>query len=439
MRSARLLGLAFSLLSLVALSACDVFISADGRIERARAEIAKGDYQAAVIDLKNALESEPNRPQARLLLAQASLQLGDVRDAEKELRRAREAGAKPEEVAELTAETQLALGQGGELLAQIDSKQIVLGEPLLSIYRGEALLAMGKPEDAAVAFEAALRVDPKRVRALIGLARARAGQRQADEALKLLDGVPQNSPEHAAALLCRGEILAAQGRFADAQNTLHAALALQGRLTIYQKATLFAILTESQLAAGDINGARASLQSLAQIAPTAPLTLMLGARIAMATQDYPSASAALQRVVVGMPDFVPARFLLGASLVAQGNLNQAESHLTRVVQLAPDNLEARKLLARVRLGIGRPDAALELLSPLQGDADSDVNSLIGICSSAMRTKPSRSSSVRRAKARAAKSNSSSRLPTCGLSRIARPWSCCVECRTSLAMRSGSPC
>ena len=378
MRSARLLGLAFSLLCLVALSACDIFISADGRIERARAEIAKGDYQAAVIDLKNALESEPNHPQARLLLAQASLQLGDVRDAEKELRRAREAGAKPEEVAELTAETQLALGQGGELLAQIDSKQIVLGEPLLSIYRGEALLAMGKPDDAAVAFEAAQRVDPNRMRALIGLARARAGQRQADEALKLLDGVPGNSPDHAAALLCRGEILAAQGRFADAQNTLHAALASQGHLTIYQKATLFAILTESQLAAGDVNGARASLQSLAQIAPTAPLTLILGARIAMATQDYPSASAALQRVVVGMPDFVPARFLLGASLVAQGNLNQAESHLTRVVQLAPDNLEARKLLARVRLGIGRPDAALELLSPLQGDADSDVNSLIGL-------------------------------------------------------------
>ena len=378
MSSSRLLGLGLSLISVATLCACDVFISADGRIERARDEIAKGDYQSAVIDLKNALESEPDNAKARLLLAQASLQLGDVRDAEKELRRAREAGARPDEVAELTAETQLALGQGGELLAQIDSKQIAIGEPLLSIYRGEALLAMGKPDDAAVAFEAALRADSKRPRALIGLARARSGQRQADEALKLLDGVPENSPEYAAALLCRGEILAAQGRFAEAQKTLQAALASQGRLTIYQKATLLAVLTESQLAAGDINGSRASLQSLAQIAPNAPVTLILGARIAMATQDYASASAALQRVVVGMPDFIPARFLLGASLVAQGNLNQAESHLTRVVQAAPDNLEARKLLARVRLGMGRAGAALELLSPLQADSDSDVNSLIGL-------------------------------------------------------------
>jgi len=376
MSSARLLGL--WVMFAVVLSGCDVFISADGRVERARAEIASGDYQAAVIDLKNALESEPDHAQGRLLLAEASLQLGDVRGAEKELRRAREAGAKGDAVAALTAETQLALGQGRELLAQLDSKQIVLTEPMHSIYRGEALLLMGKVEDAAAAFEAARRVDPKRPRALIGLARARAGQRQADEALKLLDDVPADSPDHAAALLCRGEILAAQGRFEDARSTLQAALAAQGRLTIYQRVSLLAILTESELAGGDINGARASLQALAQMAPNAPLTLVLGARIAMATQDYAAAAAGLQRVVAGMPDFVPARFLLGAALIAQGNVNQAESHLARVVQMAPENLEARKLLARVRLRLGQPDAALDLLSPLQSDADSDVNSLIGL-------------------------------------------------------------
>ena len=378
MRSARANVIGLLVMSVVVLSGCDFFISANGRVERARGEMAQGDYQAAVIDLKNALESEPDHVQARLLLAQVSLQLGDVRDAEKELRRARDAGAKPAEVAELSAETQLALGQGRELLAQIDSNQLALTEPMRSIYRGESLLALDKADDAAAAFESAQRTSPARPRALIGLARARARQRQADEALKLLDGVPENSPDHAAALLCRGEILAAQGRFADARRSLQAALAARGNLTIYDKAKLLAILTESDLAAGDVNGARTSLQSLAQIAPNAPLTLLLGARIAMATQDYAGATAGLQRVVAGMPDFVPARFLLGAALIAQGNINQAESHLTRVVALAPDNLEARKLLARVRLRMGQPDAALELLSPLQSDADADVNSLIGL-------------------------------------------------------------
>jgi putative PEP-CTERM system TPR-repeat lipoprotein len=367
------------LVVVVALTGCDLFVSADGRVERARAAVARGDYPGAVIELKNALESDPEHVPARLLLAQASLYLGDARSAEKELRRARESGAKPAELAELTADTQLALGHGAELVAQIDSNELQLREPQRSIYRGEALLAMSRVDDAATAFEAAQRAAPQPpARALIGLARARAAQRRADEALQLLDAVPADSPERVPAQLARGEILAAQGRFDDARGALQAAFENRRSLPVLQQAGLLATLTESELAAGDIDAARGSVQSLAEIAPNAPLTLLLSARIAMAAQDYANASAGLQRVVVALPDFVPARFLLGAALLAQGNLNQAESHLARVLQIAPDNLEARKLLAQVRLRMGQPDAVLELLSPMQADADADVNTLIGL-------------------------------------------------------------
>lgn len=362
-----------------ALCGCDLFVSADGRVERARADIARDDYRGAVIELKNALEKDPEHVDARLLLAQVSLHLGDARSAEKELRRAREAGARPAQLAALTAETQLALGNGRELLAQIDSKELQVAEPLRSIYRGEALLAVGRVDESAAAFESAQGAGAQPSgRALVGLARARAAQRRADEALQLLDTLPAAAPEHDAAQLARGEILAAQGRFAEARTTLQAAAESRRNLTVIQQASLLATLTESELAAGDVEAARGSLQRLAEIAPNAPITLLLGARIAMASQDYANAAAALTRLVVGMPDFVPARFLLGAALLAQGNLNQAESHLTRVLQIAPDNLEARKLLAQLRLRMGQPEAVLELLSPLQTDADADVERMIGL-------------------------------------------------------------
>jgi len=363
----------------LALCGCDLFVSADGRVERARADIARDDYRGAVIELKNALEKDPDHVDARLLLAQVSLHLGDARSAEKELRRARDAGARPAQLAELAAETQLALGNGKELLAQIDSKELQIAEPRRSIYRGEALLAVGRVDEAATAFESAeTAAGQPTARALIGLARARAAQRRADDALQLLESLPANSPEYDAAQLARGEILAAQGRFAEARTTLQAAGESRRNLTVIQQASLLATLTESELAAGDVEAARGSLQKLAEIAPNAPITLLLGARIAMASQDYANAAAALQRLVVGLPDLVPARFLLGAALLAQGNLNQAESHLTRVLQIAPDNLEARKLLAQLRLRKGQPEAVLELLSPLQSDADADVERMIGL-------------------------------------------------------------
>ena len=378
MRSAKLQSFCLVLVSVALLSGCDLFVSPEKRVERARADISKNDYGAAVIELKNALESDPDQVDARLLLAQASLHLGDALGAQKELRRARDAGAQPAQVAELSAEVFLALGQARELLAQIGSNQVALREPTRSMYRAEALLALGQADDAAASFQDVLDAAPDSVRALVGLARARAGQRQAVEALRLLEQAPAGSADDVSVLLAKGEILAAQGRLTDARSVLQKAFGARAGLPVLQQARLLATLTEAELTGGDVEGARRALEALAQITPESTLTALLNARIAMASQDYATAAAQLQRIVVGLPDFVPARFLLGAALVAQGSFNQAESHLSRVVALAPDNLEARKLLARVRLRIGQPDAALELLSSLQSEGDADVNALMGL-------------------------------------------------------------
>lgn len=378
MTSARARLLSLTLLCLVTLSACDLFVSADGLVARAREDIRKGDYPTAVIQLKNALESEPENVPAHVLLAEVSLRLGDAQGADKELRRAHESGATAAELAELNARTRLALGEAKELLAQIGSRDLPLDEPARSFYRGQALLTLGQTDAAAEAFTAATSGSRKEARAVVGLARARAIQGRTDESVRLLDDVLAESPANAQALLARGQILAARGRFTDALVALHAALAVRGQLTIVEQASLLAALGEASLATGDLNAARGHVQSLLDLTPNAPITLLLSARIAMAQQDYATATAALQRVVVARPDFAAARFLLGASLVAQGNLNQAESQLERAVQAAPENLEGRKLLAQVRLRMGQPDAVVSLLTPLQADADPDVNTLLGL-------------------------------------------------------------
>lgn len=378
MTSGRARILVASLLCLATLSGCDLFVSANGRVARAREDIRRGDYPTAVIELKNALESDPDNVPAHILLAEVSLHMGDAQGADKELRRARETGAGAADLAELTVRTRLALGQARELLAQIGTPELPLDEPLRSIYRGQCLLALGQSDAAAEAFQSAAAGGTKDPRAAIGLARARALQGRSDESVKLLDAVLEKEPANAQALLTRGQILAAQGRFTDALVTLRAALVVRGQLTAIEQAALLAALGEASLAAGDVNAARQHVQALVELTPNAPISLLLSARIAMAQQDYATATAALQRVVVARPDFAAARFLLGASLVAQGNLNQAESQLERAVQAAPDNLEGRKLLAQVRLRMGQPDAVVSLLTPLQSDADPDVNTLLGL-------------------------------------------------------------
>ena len=101
------------------------------------------------------------------------------------------------------------------------------------------------------------------------------------------------------------------------------------------------------------------------------ITRFLTARIALARQEHAQAIAELQRVVNDSPTYAPARLLLGAALLAQGNLNQAEAQLAELLQRSPQHAEARKLLAQIRLRLQRPDAALQALTEFGEGAESD--------------------------------------------------------------------
>ena len=55
-------------------------------------QMAKGDFRAALISLRNAVRDAPDNPSARIALAEINLKLGDVATADKEARRAVELG-----------------------------------------------------------------------------------------------------------------------------------------------------------------------------------------------------------------------------------------------------------------------------------------------------------------------------------------------------------
>lgn len=369
----------FAALCCLALAGCGLGTSNETRISRAESLMAAADYRAALIELKNVVQAEPENVRARLMLARTSLQLGDPDAADKELRRALAGGAKPADAGRLIADVRLELGQYTELLAQIDSGELGLVEPQRSAYRGQALLGSKQIDAAVAAFRAALDADAKDSAARVGLAEALAAQGSFDAALAELDTALSNKPDDARASLVRGTIFAQRGQFAEAQKSLeHAREHAAASLTVRQLGMLLATSTETQLARGDVEAARASQKELAQIAPEWAGTKILAARVALASQDYSTAAAELQRVVAAMPDAVSARFLLGATLLAQGRLNQAEQHLSKAVQLAPDNLEARKMLAQVRLQLSQPEAAMEVLTGAQSeDTDAQFDSLVG--------------------------------------------------------------
>lgn len=357
------------------MSGCGFFVGTETRLIRATEQLEHGDFRGAEIELKNVLQSEPGNGQARYLLSRVSLELGDAASADKELRFAYDAGFERVKAFELDSRIKLALNQYAELLAAQAPQNLAIDASLRSLFRGRALLGLRRLDEAEAAFKDAFGNGSQSVEAGVGLAEVFAARGDLASALSRLEEVVRIAPDHVEGWLVRGQILLRQQRYQDARQSFEAAQARAEQLTLSRYAILLGLLTESRLATGDTKTAAESHQQMSAIASESPATIYLGARILIAQDNYSAAIAELQRLVSSSPAFIPARLLLGVALLSQGDLQQAGAQLAQVVQAAPDNREARKQLARVRLRLGDSEGAIQALTPaLLGAANGEGES-----------------------------------------------------------------
>ena len=83
---------------LLLLSGCDAAPDSATLLANAAAAQDRGDHRAAVIELKNLLQAQPEHREARWRLGSIYLQLGQGRAAVKELERAQRLGHSSEEL-----------------------------------------------------------------------------------------------------------------------------------------------------------------------------------------------------------------------------------------------------------------------------------------------------------------------------------------------------
>jgi putative PEP-CTERM system TPR-repeat lipoprotein len=363
-------------LTVSGIAGCDLLTSPETRIERADANLAAGEYRAAVFELRKVLEDDPDNGRARMLLAEAEFGSGEIEAAEADLDRALAAGVAPAEAARLKARLQLAFGRFQVLLTQLDAGEIALDGEELQVFRGRALLGLRQTAEATEAFETALRLAPGSADARLGIAEARAQAGSVSGALTDLAAITSEDPAAARAWLARGSLLLQLGRYEESNDALAQALEhAKGRLGESQQLQAIAGQVDAQVAMNQLDDATARLAELERRAPRAPLTRLLQARIAIARGDLAEAVKGLTELTNNLPDFLPARFMLGSVLLAQGNLYQAERQFSVVVERDPGNIEGRKRLAEVRLRMNRPEAAMDLLGAAIGEGTVDARAV----------------------------------------------------------------
>ena len=346
----------------------------DRFIDSAKAYLAKNDNKAAIIELKSALQQLPDSPEARLLLGKALLDSGDALSAEVELRKALALKQPSSAVIPPLARALNLLGQDAKLIQQYVALELAEPVPAADLKTSLAVAysRQGKHKERDAALAAALAAVPGYAPARQVQARLQAAQRNFDGALQTLEEILAKAPGDHEALHFKGELLFGAKR--DAVGALAAqrkALASRGDF-VPAHAGIVAIL----LAQRDMAGARAQVEALKKVAPNHGQTKYLEAQLAFLSQDYKTARELAQLILKVAPNNVPALQIAGAVEFQAGSLLQAETFLTKALQIA-DQALTRKMLAQTQMRMGNPAKVQETLGPLldRPDADADAEML----------------------------------------------------------------
>lgn len=181
----------------------------EAMITSAKDYLAKNDSKAAVIQIKNALQSEPNLPEARYLLGKVLLDSGEAVAAETELRKAQDLKYPQDLVVPSLASALLAQRQAKQLIKEFSGTELGQGAARASLQMSlaSAYAMQGNEELAQTALKAALLADPGYAPALLARARQKAGERDFDGALAAADEVIAGSPQNFEAWKLKGDVL----------------------------------------------------------------------------------------------------------------------------------------------------------------------------------------------------------------------------------------
>lgn len=351
--------------------------SADKRIAAAQQHLQNKDTKAAVIEIKNALQKEPESGEARYLLGSILLQEGNVVAAEVELRKAQAVGLAPSRVVPDLARAMLLLGQAKKVTDEFGSLRFdkPAADAMLQTTLVTAYAAQGKREPALAALAAALAADPQYAPAQLLSARQKAGQRDYDGALRIIDDVIARQTDDANAWKLKGDILLyALNKPEDALAAYRKALQANPRLLAAHAAVL-AWLTQQ----GKIDEANSQLAQLKSVAANNPTTKFFEAQLAYLGKDLKRARELTQQLMQVAPNDPRVLQLAGAVELQLGGLVQAEIYLSKALQASPQLGLARRLLIATYLRQGQSAKALTTLNAAVGKdgLDPSLYSLAG--------------------------------------------------------------
>lgn len=338
--------------------------SPEQQIKSAKDYLLKSETKAATIQIKNALQKNPDLGEARFLLGTILLREGNVSAAEIEFRKSLAAKYTPALVVPELARAMLMVGQAKKLVDEFGKAN--LEQPVANANLQTTLAiaygALGKPDLAQAALNAALTADPGYAPAVLAGARRNAAARDFDGALRTTEGVIAKDPRNAEAWKLKGDILLyARNKVDDALVAYRKSIEIDPKFGPGNTAVLMLLMQQGKLAE-----ATKQLETLKRFSAGSPQAMYLEAQLAYQKKDYKLARDISQQLLRLSPGDPRILQLAGAVELQMNSLLQAEILLTRATEAAPEFAPARTLLIATFLRSGQPAKALAALNAATG-------------------------------------------------------------------------
>lgn len=353
--------------------------SPDQMLAAAKEALTKREYKAAAILIKNALQKQPESPEARFLLGQALMEAGDSANAELELRKARELRYSAEEVDPLLLRIYLATDRWAKVIEEAPNVRAFSPTAKANVltYVGAAHFSLGNNKAAEKAIIDALAIQPDNRLATLAKARFTAYGSDYAAALKLVDQVLSKEPTDLEALRLKGDLFLALDQFDAAIGMYRKAIEVRPDFLGAHASLVFTMLTRPDLVAGSADFAEVEKQfeAMKKVAPTHPQTLSLQAQIEFQKKDFKAARESAQKLMQVTGNSPRAMQMAGAVEFALGSLTQAEALLGKSLQAAPDSIATRRWLAMTYLNSGQAARAVATLEPAIAALDKNAEML----------------------------------------------------------------
>ena len=358
--------------------------SAQHYMADAQAYVAKGDLQSALIQLRNAVQREPNNPAARYQLATVALRAGDAVSAEKEIKVAQERGLPEDSVLPVLGAAYLEQSKYDVLINTIpEGNRSAETESEVRVLRGMAQLGMRDVEGAEVSFKSALALNPEKLRAEIGLARIDALREDYKAADARIDQVLGRKPT--AEISAEALLLKAQVRRMDKDTD--GAIAVYSKVLDANPGLLRARLERAQayLETDKDDNAATDVAYVLQRIPNHPIAVNFQAVIDLRKGNADAAFDLLQRQGAQLSRYAPNLLLMGRLQYDRNQLEAAQSNISEYLQAVPGNVDARLMLGNLLLRKNLPDQAITVLKAVPTDGDSgDLRVFRMLASASMR-------------------------------------------------------